>query len=106
MDWSTPKQVGSTYWRGITYGDGKFVMVGNSGYITSSADGVNWSTPKQVGTTYWNAVNYNNGISITVGNEGYIATSTDGINWTTPERIKDESGKVVTAILNGICAMP
>ena len=49
---------------------------------------------------------YGNGKYIVVDDGGYIAYSTDGINWTTPEQIKDESGKVVTATLNGVCAMP
>lgn len=48
---------------------------------------------------------FSNGKFIAVTTDGYVATSTDGIIWTTPEQIKDES-KVVTATLNGICAMP
>ena len=37
---------------------------------------------------------------------GYYLLSSDGINWSEPAQITDESGKVVTAMLNGVCAMP
>ena len=53
----------------------------------------------------WRGVVFSNGKFIAVTIDGYIATSTDGITWTTPEQIRDESGKIVTASLNGICAM-
>lgn len=39
-------------WSGITYGNGKYVAVGNgvsnSGFITTSTDGENWSDPQQL----------------------------------------------------------
>ena len=37
---------------------------------------------------------------------GYTIISADGENWKMLEQLKDESGKVVTANLNGVCAMP
>lgn len=39
--------VGTNTWNAIAYGNGKYVAVGNSGYITTSTDGVNWTTPVQ-----------------------------------------------------------
>lgn len=36
----------------------------------------------------------------------YTIISADGENWKMLEQLKDESGKVVTANLNGVCAMP
>ena len=36
---------------------------------------------------------------------GYTIISADE-NWKMLEQLKDESGKVVTANLNGVCAMP
>ena len=53
----------------------------------------------------WKSVIFSNGKFIAVSIDGYVTTSTDGLNWTTPEQIRDESGKIVTASLNGICAM-
>ena len=96
---------------GVTYGNGKFVAVGNDGNITTSTNGVNWTTPITVGSIFhdWTNICYGNGKFVVVGdrgyNDGYVTTSTDGENWTTPEQIKDESGKVVTATLNGVCAV-
>ena len=42
--------VGSNNWNAITYGNGKYVAVGEKGYVTMSTNGVDWSTPKQVGS--------------------------------------------------------
>lgn len=99
----------------VTYGNGKFVSVCNWIFIVS-ADGESWkSTTLHNNSKYnWASVTYKNGKFIAVGHEyvsydnyiGYVTTSIDGENWTTPEQIKDESGKVVTAQLNGVCAMP
>ena len=76
----------------------------------TSTDGKSWTMPVRFaeflsGRT-WQDIIFANGKFIAVAGLGYISTSTDGINWTTPEQIKDESGKVVIATLNGVCAMP
>ena len=114
INWLTPEQVKNnsmSNFLGVTYGNGKFVAVGNDGNITTSTNGVNWTTPITVGSIFhdWTNICYGNGKFVVVGdrgyNDGYVTTSTDGENWTTPEQIKDESGKVVTATLNGVCAV-
>lgn len=97
------------YWiYGIAFGNGMFVMVGSKGMTARSTDGGNnWEIPSNfVSKKTWNGVIYNNGKFIAVSADGYIITSVNGLDWTTPEQIKDESGNVVTANLNGICAMP
>lgn len=76
--------VGSNEWRSVTKGEGKYVAVGNDGYIAYSTDGENWSIPKRVGTNNWNHVTYGNGKYMVVGDDGFISSSTDGINWATP----------------------
>lgn len=83
-------------------------MVGTKGITTRSTDGgETWEVPSTfVSKKNWRGIAFSNGKFIAVTTDGYVATSTDGIIWTTPEQIKDESGKVVTATLNGICAMP
>ena len=83
-------------------------MVGTKGIIACSTDGgETWEVPSTfVSKKNWRSVVFSNGKFIAVTSDGYVATSTDGINWTTPEQIKDESGNVVTANLNGVCAMP
>ena len=106
----TINQYSKDYWQRIAYGNGKFVVLGTNGYSMTSKDGKSWITPVRFaeflsGRT-WQDIIFANGKFIAVAGLGYISTSTDGINWTTPEQIKDESGKVVTATLNGVCAMP
>lgn len=102
-NWSIVNNFKKT-WNAVTYGKGKFVAVGK--YITTSSDGITWTTPKQIGTKTWNHIIISNGKFMAVGIGGYITTSIDGENWTTPEQLKDESGKVVTATLKGVCVMP
>lgn len=83
-EWSTPVQIGSSTWYSVTYGNGKFVAVGDSGYTTTSTNGTTWTTPKQVGTNIWQSVAYGNGKFVAVSSGGYITTSEDGVTWTTP----------------------
>lgn len=103
----------NTYWTSIIYGNNKFVIVGYSytnttrtGWISTSTDGKTWTTPKSINDMWFRSVTYSSGKFIAAALYGYVTTSIDGVNWTTPEQIKDESGKVVTANLYGICAMP
>ncbi len=49
---SKVQQVGTVKWNAIAYGNGKYVVVSNEGYITSSTDGINWTTIKIEGTTH------------------------------------------------------
>ena len=56
------KQIGKNAWNAITYGDGKYVIVGYDNYSTYSNDGVIWETPSH---TTWGTdfvqVAYGNG---------------------------------------------
>lgn len=94
----------------IVYGNGIFVAVGTNGCSISSADGISWTKPvrfaEYLSGRIWQDIIFANGKFIAVGGLVYISSSIDGINWTTPEQLKDESGKVVTANLNGVCTMP
>ena len=93
-NWTTPMTnlvSGSRNYNSITYGNGKFVMAGSSGYITTSPDGVHWSEPaKLINTTYPVWLSFGNGLFIAKYAEdgtAYISTSTDGDTWTTPARV-------------------
>ena len=74
-------------WNKITYGDNKFIAVGNSSAIMSSNDGgENWTSQiLGVGTSLSN-ITYGNGlfvaISNTLNNAQKIYSSPDGITWT------------------------
>lgn len=99
---------GGYYIYGIAFGNGMFVMVGTKGITARSTDGgETWEVPSTfVSKKNWRGIVFSNGKFIVVSIDGYVTTSTDGMTWTTPEQLKDESGKVVTATLNGVCAMP
>lgn len=82
-------KVGTNDWKNIAYGNGKYVIVGqdyNSGYITTSTDGVNWTTPTK-SSYQWNKVVFGDGKFLAIENDYptlNIASSTDGVNWNTP----------------------
>ena len=87
--------VGTGDWNAITYGNGKYVAVGDNGNIAYSTDGNSW-TLKTVGSTNfygdkttWNLVVYGSNIFVAIGmledsstgKNSYIAYSSDGIDW-------------------------
>lgn len=70
-------------WKGVTYGNGKYVAVGDRKFAYST-DGVSW----QYGTLpfYANGIAYGNGMFCAYGySEKNVCYSTDGINWTTAD---------------------
>lgn len=85
------ENLGSNSWYGVTYGNGKFIAIGNSGYISTSTDGYNWTTATQVSDlssyTGWRRIAYsssNMSIYVALGLNGYVSYSiNDGTTWTT-----------------------
>jgi hypothetical protein len=75
-------QTGSSSSSKITYGNGIYVVGGNSGSNASrtSTNGINWTNRT---IPEFNSVVYANGIFVIAGNGGSLNTSTNGINWTT-----------------------
>lgn len=73
--------VGTSPWRAIAYGNGKYVAVGDRG-IAYSTNGSDW-TFKQIGSL-WNDIVYHPEykIFVAVGPIGYNGYSYDGVNWT------------------------
>jgi hypothetical protein len=57
--------------RGITYADGKFLMVGSSGGAAYSTDGINWTSIGFSGQNI-NGVAYGGGMFVGVCDGGYI----------------------------------
>lgn len=83
--------VGTKTWNSITYGNGKYIAVGQNGSMAYSSDGKDW-TYNQVGTNFWKKVIYGNNKFIAVGgynDGGYIATSTDGVTWSITKDVTD-----------------
>ncbi|MEQ9301793.1 MAG: MBG domain-containing protein, partial [Cyclobacteriaceae bacterium] len=78
VNW-TEGQLDYSEWWDMAYADGKFVSVGESGYVMTSADGIDWSY--QAVSGYWGGITYGEGRYVAVGYYEAM-TSTDGINWT------------------------
>jgi hypothetical protein len=79
------RDTGTTTWGSIaTNGSTQWVIVGNSGALSSSTDsGATWtSRTSGFGSTLIRKVAYGNGIFVAVGSSGLITTSTDTITWT------------------------
>ena len=91
--WTLRTSAAANRWRGVAYGNGKFVAVGEVGTGNRamwSTNGINWTaavtaTPDK----NWQSVCYGNGqfvaVASGVGNvagQGTVMTSPDGITWT------------------------
>ncbi|HRE08106.1 MAG TPA: hypothetical protein PKX00_20985, partial [Opitutaceae bacterium] len=76
--------------RGVAFGAGQFVAVGDSGYIfTSPPPGTTWTQRSASTSANFNGITYANGLFVVVGGPELQAgingarTSSDGITWTT-----------------------
>ncbi|MET3292918.1 UNVERIFIED_CONTAM: hypothetical protein ABID98_005615 [Brevibacillus sp. OAP136] len=75
---------GSSPINGVTFGNGKFVAVGN-GKAYTSIDGSSWSASDDPVPLLY-SVDYGNNKYVAVGAGGVLATSTDGTKWSTEEQ--------------------
>ena len=71
----------------VTYGNGLFVAVANSGTaqrVTTSPDGITWTSQSASENSNWMSVTYGNGLFVAVASAGtnYVMTSPDGLTWT------------------------
>jgi len=77
-----------SWMRGITYGAGRLVVVGENGTTATSLDGITWTRGTMGWTRMWfDAVTYGAGVFVTVsGLDGagsaFVSISTDGETWT------------------------
>ena len=106
--WTAPISFGDTStsynWTGITYGNNKFVAIGDGGYISTSTDGITWTTPAKnsnLGNYNWKGITYGNNKFVAIGDGGYISTSTDGVTWTTPVKNSNLGSNAWTGIAYG-----
>lgn len=78
------------------YGANLYVMVGASGKIVTSPDGVNWTDRSISGETRgFMHIEYGNGMFIVAGESGAMYKSTDGVNWTA---VGDFTGVAVSLV--------
>ncbi len=84
--WTRRIFTGSTL-RGIAYGVGVYIAVGDGGTIRRSTDGINWTLIASGTTNKLAGVAYGGGKFVAVGYAGTngtstVLTSTDGLSWT------------------------
>lgn len=86
--WTAQTLPALSYWRQITYGNGVFVVTGDSSISAVSSDGITWAANAIPLYRYWDSLVFGNGVFVVanVGNfpeGGVVARSIDGITWTT-----------------------
>jgi hypothetical protein len=79
--WRAPSPQGNSLY-GVAFGANRFVAVGASGVMVTSADGANWTVANSGTVQQLHAITYGGGRFVAVGTSGTILSSTDGINWT------------------------
>lgn len=90
-------------WRGITFADGKFVIVGSDEKIAYSANAENWTASAPFGNIDLHSVSYGNGKFFAVGfndNSGETTSvcSADAVTW---ESLAMPSSKMWNAVAYG-----
>ena len=74
---------GSYSWiRGVTWGGGQFVAVGNRGLVLTSTDGVTWTRRSWLQYNLLLDVTWGSNQYVAVGGHGTILTSQDALEWT------------------------
>ena len=79
VDWAPLLEL-SAYLVQITYGNDRFIAVGQSGEIFISLDGITWSQTLQVQNRL-NDITFGNGLFIAIGANGTELLSQDGYEW-------------------------
>lgn len=83
VNWTdcTPGADVYSQFNGVSYGNEKFIVVGDNGVILSSENGTNW-TEVATGGAHLYDVRYLNSQFIAVGASGKVLVSSDGTAWT------------------------
>jgi hypothetical protein len=91
ITWTSRSSASDNWWTSVTYGNGLFVAVSNSGSgnrVMTSPDGINWTSQTSATNKDWSSVTYGNGVFVAVAIGGaydlnnLVMTSTDEITWT------------------------
>ena len=102
INWTSRTSAADNNWNGITYGNGLFVAVADTGTgnrVMTSPDGINWTSRTSAADNNWNGITYGNGLFVAVTNTGTgnrVMTSPDGINWTIRTSAADNQWRAVT----------
>ncbi|MBN8685936.1 MAG: T9SS type A sorting domain-containing protein [Chitinophagales bacterium] len=73
--------VSPTQLNGMVFGAGLFVVIGNSGTIQSSADGITWTTRTSGTTETLRRIYFINSTFLAIGDKRTLLSSADGITW-------------------------
>jgi hypothetical protein len=102
VNWIPRASAADNYWSSITYGNGLFVAVAQTGggnRVMTSPDGITWTSRTSAADNNWNSVTYGNGLFVAVANNGTgnrVMTSPDGINWTSRTSAADNAWSSIT----------
>ena len=114
--WTERVVPGLFAWRGVTYGNGKFVAVadGNGGttQVMTSTDGLTWTlqdSPATLSNHNWKSVTYGDGkyVAVASGGSGSLNRamySLDGVTWVAAVTPADPAGCVSVAYGNNLFA--
>ena len=98
--WTARSAAEANQWLSVTYGNGLFVAVANSGTnrVMTSPDGITWTARSAAEANIWQSVTYGNGLFVAVSSDGTnrVMTSPDGITWTARSAAEANSWLSVT----------
>ncbi len=77
----SPFSIGSAKLNAVTFGAGRFVVVGDGVILFSEDDGISWRKASGAPKTNYNALIHTGSRFFSVGEGSNIATSVDGSNW-------------------------
>ncbi|MCB9814243.1 hypothetical protein H6784_02380 [Candidatus Nomurabacteria bacterium] len=84
--WTARSAAEANSWFSVTYGNGLFVAVSNTGTnrVMTSPDGITWTARAAAEANSWKSVTYGNGLFVAVSADGTnrVMTSPDGVTWT------------------------
>jgi Ig-like domain CHU_C associated len=102
VNWTQRASAADNDWSSITYGNGLFVAVAQSGTgnrVMTSPDGITWTARTSAADNNWTSVTYGNGLFVAVASSGTgnrVMTSPDGITWTARTSAADNEWVSVT----------
>ena len=73
ITWTSRTSAADNNWRAVTYGNGLFVAVANTGSenrVMTSPDGITWTIRTSAADNNWRGVTYGNGLFVAVAYSG------------------------------------
>jgi predicted RecA/RadA family phage recombinase len=102
ITWISRTSATDNAWMSVTYGNGMFVAVANTGTgnrVMTSPNGITWTSRTSAADNDWASVTYGNGMFVAVASSGTgnrVMTSPNGITWTSRTSAADNAWRCVT----------